>query len=376
MKYIPVFDIKIGNKEKKYVNLCLKNSWLGQGHFVEKFEKRLSKFVKVKFSVSTSSGTTALHLACASIGLKEGDEVLVSSSTNMASVFSIIYCGAKPIPVDISKENWQLKVEDLKKKITNKTKAIMVVHLFGHAVDMDPIKKIAKKFNLRIIEDCAEALGVKYKGKNVGSIGDVAAFSFYSNKTITSGEGGMITTNSKKIFEKAQKLRNLAYGKKNKFQHELIGFNYRLPNISAAIGLAQLENIQNIFKQKKRIYERYKKNLKNVKGINIPKIEKWTSKYIMWVFNIYLDNKFPISRDELQKKLYKLNIETRNAFVPANQQNTLIKKYTSFKLFKCPEADYIMTNGLYLPSGNTITNNEIDRVCSEIKKITKNEANV
>ena len=224
-KIIPVFDIKVGKREKKYVNLTLNNSWLGQGAFVDKFEKKFKKFVGCKYAVSTSSGTTALHLACATIGLKEGDEVLVSSSTNMASVFSIIYCGAKPIPVDISKENWQLKIDDLKKKITKKTKAIMVVHLFGHSADMDPIISIAKKFNLKIIEDCAESLGVQYKGKTVGTIGDLAAFSFYSNKTITSGEGGMLTTNSKIFFEKAKKLKNLAYGKKNKFQHELIGFN-------------------------------------------------------------------------------------------------------------------------------------------------------
>lgn len=371
MKFIPVFDIKIGNLEKKYTNICLNNSWLGQGDFVKKFESQLSKFVEAKYGVSTSSGTTALHLACATIGLKYGDEVLVSSSTNMASVFSIIYCGAKPIPVDISKENWQIKVEDLKKKITKKTKAIMVVHLFGHAVDMDPVIKIAKKHNLKIIEDCAESLGVKYKNRTVGSIGDIAAFSFYSNKTITSGEGGMVTTNSKKLYLKAKKLKSLAYGKKNKFQHEMIGYNYRLPNISAAIGLGQLKRIKNIFKEKKRIYERYKNNLKNIRGLNIPRIEKWTTKYIMWVFNIYLDRNFPISRDLLAKKLFENNIETRNAFVPANQQKTLIKKYKSFKKFKCPEADYVMRNGIYLPSGNTISNQEIDYVCKIIKKIAK-----
>ena len=210
MKFIPVFDIKVGKREKKYVNACLNNSWLGQGYFVSKFEKKLSSFINSKYGISTTSGTTALHLACATIGLKDGDEVLVSSSTNMASVFSIIYCGAKPIPVDISKENWQMSIDDLKKKITKKTKAIMVVHLFGHAVDMDPVVKIAKKFNLKIIEDCAESLGVKYKGKIVGTIGDIGTFSFYSNKTITSGEGGMITTSSKKVYERAKKLKNLA----------------------------------------------------------------------------------------------------------------------------------------------------------------------
>ena len=371
MKFIPVFDIKIGNLEKKYVNICLKNSWVGQGDFVNKFEKQLSKFVNARYGVSTSSGTTALHLACASIGLKNGDEVLVSSSTNMASVFSIVYCGAKPIPVDISKKNWQIKVEDLQKKITKKTKAIMVVHLFGHSVDMDPVIKIAKKYNLKIIEDCAESLGVRYKNRTVGSIGDIAAFSFYSNKTITSGEGGMVTTNSKTLYAKAKKLKNLAYGKKNKFQHEMIGFNYRLPNISAAIGLGQLKRIKSIFKEKERIYKRYKNNLKNIIGLNIPKIEKWTTNYIMWVFNVYLDKNFPITRDMLAKKLLENNIETRNAFVPANQQKTLINKYKSFKKFKCPEADYIMRNGIYLPSGNTISNKEIDYVCKIIKKIAK-----
>ncbi len=371
MKFIPVFDIKVGRKEKKYVNDCLKNSWLGQGQYVSKFEDKLSSFVNSKYGLSTTSGTTALHLACATIGLKEGDEVLVSSSTNMASVFSIVYCGAKPIPVDISKENWQMNINDLKKKITKKCKAIMVVHLFGHAVDMDPILRIAKRFRLKIIEDCAESLGVRYKGKVVGSIGDIGTFSFYSNKTITSGEGGMITTKSKKLFEKAKKLKNLAYGKKNKFQHELIGFNYRMPNISAAIGLGQLENINTIFKQKKRIYNRYKSNLKNIEGLNFPKIEKWNTKFIMWVMNIYLDKKFPLSRDELARNLLKYKIETRNAFVPANQQKTLIKKYKSFRKFKCPEADFIMRNGIYLPSGNTISNQEIDYVCAIIKKIVK-----
>ena len=371
MKFIPVFDIKIGSREKKYVNQCLNKSWVGQGYFVQQFEKKISEFVNCKYGVSTTSGTTALHLACATIGLKKGDEVLVSSSTNMASVFAIVYCGATPIPIDISKENWQMNITEIEKKINKKTKAIMVVHLFGHAVDMDPVLKIAKKYRLKIVEDCAESLGVKYKKDTVGSIGDIGAFSFYSNKTITSGEGGMITTKSKKLYEKAKKLKNLSYGKINKFLHEDIGFNYRLPNISAAIGLGQLENIKVIFKNKKRIYERYCNNLRYIPGLNIPKVEKWMTKYIMWVFNIYLDNRFPISRNELVKRLLKNNIETRNAFVPANKQKVLVKKFKLFTKHKCPNADYIMNNGLYLPSGNTISNKEIDHICNTIKRIIR-----
>ena len=310
-------------------------------------------------------------MACKTLGIEEGDQVLVSSSTNMACAFAVDYCGAIPIPVDIEKETWQMDVNKIEEKINEKTKAIMVVHLFGHPVDMDPVLKISEKHNLKIIEDCAEAHGVEYKGKKVGSIGDIGAFSFFANKTITCGEGGMVVTNSKELAEKAKNLKNLSYGKVNKFIHDNIGFNYRLPNISAALGLGQFANIEKIFSEKKRIYSRYKKNLENVKGIKIPLVKDWATRYIMWVFNIYLDDNFPITRDELVKKLKEKNIETRNAFVPINKQPLLIKKYGLFKESDCPNANYIMNNGFYLPSGNTITNEEIDFVCSEIEKFSK-----
>ena len=370
-KKIPVFDIALGEKEKKYIKDCVDTSFIGQGPYVKKLEERFSVFVDCKYGITTTSGTTALHLACAALGISKNDQVLVSSSTNMACPFAIDYCGAIPIPIDIEKETWQMDVSKIEEKINEKTKAIMVVHLFVHPVDMDPVVKIAKKHNLKIIEDCAESHGVEYKGKKVGSIGDVGAFSFFANKTITCGEGGMVVTNSEKIGQKAKSLKNLSYGKVNKFMHDDIGFNYRLPNISAALGLGQFENIQTVFKEKDRIYKRYRKNLENVKGINIPEVRDWVTKYIMWVFNIYLDKNFPITRDELTKKLKEKNIDTRDAFVPINQQKILINKYKLFKEDDCPNANYIMENGLYLPSGNTITNEEIDYVCDEIKKVSK-----
>ena len=370
LKRIPVFDIVLGDIEKKYINECLDTSFIGQGPFVKKFEEKFSAFVDCKYGITTTSGTTALHLACASLGLKKDDQVLVSSSTNMACAFAIDYCGAIPIPIDIEKETWQMDVSKIEEKINNKTKAIMVVHLFGHPVDMDVVLNLSKKYNLKIIEDCAEAHGVEYKGKKVGSIGDIGAFSFFANKTITCGEGGMVVTNSDEIGEKAKSLKNLSYGKINKFMHDDIGFNYRLPNISAALGLGQFENIQTVFEEKERIYKRYKNNLSNVKGINIPVVRAWVSKYIMWVFNIYLDDKFPIDRDALTKILKDKKIETRDAFVPINKQQILIDKYKLFTENDCPNANYIMDNGLYLPSGNNITNEEIDFVCDEIKKIT------
>ncbi len=369
-KKIPVFDISLGKREKDYVKDCLETSFIGQGKYVKALEDKFSAFSNCKYGITTTSGTTALHLACSALGLKKGDEVLVSSSTNMACAFAIDYCGAIPIPIDIEKETWQMDVSKVEDKINKRTKAIMVVHLFGHPVDMDPIIKIAKKYNLKIIEDCAESHGVEYKGKKVGSLGDIAAFSFFANKTITCGEGGMVTTNSADLAEKAKSLKNLAYGKENKFMHEGIGFNYRLSNISAALGLGQFDNIENVFKEKKRIYERYKSNLQNIRGINIPVIKDWATRYIMWVFNLYLDETFPISRNELTRKLNEKNIETRDAFVPVNQQKVLIDKYKLFKADDCPNANYIMQNGFYLPSGNTLLNEEIDYICNEIKKIT------
>ena len=178
-KRIPVFDVEVGDLEKKYVKDCLDTAWLGQGSYVKNLEEKFSKFVECKFGITTTSGTTALHIACASIGLKKGDEVLVATLTNMACAFSVDYCGAIPIPIDIDVNNWQINPNLLEKKINKHTKAIMVVHLFGHPVDMDPVLEIAKKYNLKVIEDCAEAHGVEYKGRKVGSIGDVAAFSFF-----------------------------------------------------------------------------------------------------------------------------------------------------------------------------------------------------
>ena len=367
---IPVFDIKIGDLEKKYIKDCLDSSSIGQGSYVKDFEKQFSQFVNCKFGVTTTSGTTALHLALKTLDIGDGDEVLLSSSTNMACAFSIAHCNAKPVPIDIHKNTWQMNTDLIEKKITNKTKAIMVVHLFGQAVDMDPVIELAKKYNLKILEDCAESHGVEYKGKKVGSIGDVGAFSFYPNKTITCGEGGMITTNSEKLADKARDLKNLCYGKNNKFMHTGIGFQFRMSNVSAAMGLGQLSQINEIFEKKKKIDERYKKNLAGIKGLNIPEISKHTNKYIMWVFNLYLDNKFGITRDELAIKLKELNIETREAFVPVNMQKVLQKKY-DLKEKDCPNANYIMENGFYIPCGNTITEDEIDYVSEKIIEIGK-----
>ena len=369
-KKIPVFSIELSEIEKKYINECLDTSWIGQGGFVDKFENEFSTYVNCQYGITTTSGTTALHLALVACGIKDGDEVLVSSSTNMACAFSIAYCNAKPVPIDVKKDNWIMDTSFIEEKINKNTKAIMVVHLFGHTVDMDIVMNIAKKYNLKVIEDCAEAHGVEYKGKKVGSIGDFGCFSFFSNKTITCGEGGMVTTNNKELASKAKSYKNLCYGKVNKFLHEDVGFNYRLPNISAAMGYGQLQQINSIFEQKERIYKRYSLNLANVVGLNIPKIEDHTSKFIMWVFNVYLDENFKIGRDSLTQLLRENNIDTRDAFVPINKQKP-IQELFQVDENSCPNANYIMENGFYLPSGNNIKNDEIDIVCDKIIQANK-----
>ena len=367
-KSFQVYEVNLSQQEKKYVNECLDTSWIGQGKFVKKFEDKFSKFISCKYGVTTTSGTTALHIACKVAGINKGDEVLVSSSTNMATAFSIIYCGAIPIPVDIDPETWQMNINLIEKKITRKTVAIMPVHLFGQPVDMDPLIKISKKHKLKIIEDCAEAHGVRYKNKVVGSLSHLSAFSFFSNKSITCGEGGMVCTNNRYSFSKARKMKNLFYGKNNRFMHEDVGYNYRLPNISAAIGLAQLEKFETIVAQKQRIYKRYKSNLENLKLFKIPKIRDYTSKFVMWVFNLELNTDFcKIDLKIIQNKLDKIGIETRPAFVPINEQK-VIKKIFPKKIIKnsCPHASKLMKTGFYLPSGNNLKNTEIDYICEKL----------
>lgn len=369
MKNIPVFDISLKFKDKKYLFDAIKKNQFTSGIYVKLLEKEFSNFIGCKYGISTTSGTTALHLACIVAGIKKNDEVLVSASTNMASAFAIIYCGGIPVPIDVDLSNWQINPEEIEKKITKKTKAIMVVHLFGQTSNMNKIVKLAKRYGLKIIEDCAESHGIECANKKVGTFGDISAFSFYFNKTITSGEGGMVLTNSKKIATKIESLKNLCYGKKKRFMHNNIGYNYRMANLNAALALGQLRNIKSIIKKKKKIYSQYYKNLCKLNFIKIPKIEKWETNYIMWLFNICVDEK-KINRDYLMKKLDKnFNIETRTSFIPINFQKIFIKKYKSIRKNSCKNANFIMRNGLYLPSGNNLTMKKINYVCEAIKKI-------
>ena len=367
--FVPVSRPLIGPKEKKYVKRAIDRGEISglAGDYIQKFEKSFAKFCNTKHAIVVNSGTTALHLAVAALDIGPGDEVLVPSFTMMASFFAVLYQGAKPVPVDSEPITLNMDPKDIESRITKRTKAIMVVHLYGHPVDMDPIMKIAKKHKLYVIEDAAEAHGATYKGKKVGSIGDIGCFSFYSNKIVTTGEGGGLTTNSDVWDKKIRLIKNLSFGEKDKFMHQSLGFKYQMTNLQAAVGAAQMENIDKILKMKVDMAKRYLKGLKDVPYIQLPIEEKY-AKNVYWMFNIVLRDKLSGKRRIFMEELKKRGVDTREDFVPFNQQEVFITQGLT-KPTDCPVINGIYDDGLYLPSGTLISNKEIDYVVKCVKEI-------
>ena len=368
---IPVCKPVLGKTEQDYVLDAIKKEEISGnfGGYINNFENQFAKFCDCSFGISTNSGTTALHLAVASLGIKKGDEILVSTFTNMATFFAVIYQDAKPIPIDIDPDTLNMNPDKIEEKITSKTKGIIVVHLFGHPTDMNPILEIAKRHKLYVIEDCAEAHGALYKGRKVGSIGDIGCFSFYANKIITTGEGGMLTTNNLQIDNKSRLLRGLAFGNDNKFQHQDVGFSYRMTNLQAAIGCAQMHRIENIIERKRKIANYYNNALKKINGLRLP-LEKNYAKNVYWMYHIIIENKLGISREIFMQKLSAEGIETRETFVPFNQQHIFQnRRWTQEK--ECPVANHFSDKGLYLPTGPMMKKQELDYVIKKIKNTLK-----
>jgi perosamine synthetase len=367
--FVPVSQPLLGENERKYVRDAIEKGDISGlfGDYIKKFEDSFAKFCNVKHAIIANSGTTALHLAVAGLGIGPGDEVLVQSFTNMASFFAVLYQGAKPIPVDSEADTLNIDFRDVERKITKKTKAIMVVHIYGHPVDMDPIMKIAKKHNLFVIEDCAEAHGAEYKGKKVGSIGHIGCFSFYSNKIITTGEGGGLTTNNDELAKRIRSIKNLAFGDVDKFMHKELGFKYQMTNIQAAIGYAQTQKIEKILKIKRDIAKFYLDSLKGIKEIQLP-VEKSYAKNVYWMFNIVLRGKLKGKRKWFMDELKKRGVDTREDFVPFNQQEIFLKQGLT-KKSDCPIINELYGDGLYLPSGTKISKKELQYVVKQIKEV-------
>ncbi len=342
----PVAQPEIGNKELQNVIKTVKSGWISsKGTYIQIFEKKFSQYLNGGYSVSTTSGTTALQLAISSLGISKGDEIIVPSFTFAGSINSIINSGAKPVIVDIERETWTIDLNQIKKAITEKTKALMIVHIYGQPCKIDEIKKLCKSKKLFLIEDCAEAIGAKYKGRLVGLDGDCSCFSFFANKTITTGEGGMAVFKSKKIAEHAKILRNHGMSLSKNYWHISAGFNYRMTNIQAAIGVAQIERIESLLIKRKKIFINYDKLLKKIDKISLLPSNNW-SKNSYWLYTITIgDNKV---RDYVVSYLKNLGIDARPSFYPLD----LMPPYKKFAKYKCMVSHKIGLNGLSLPSSN------------------------
>ena len=366
----PVSKPFITKKDIFAVNKTLKSGWISSsGTEIKKFESEFSKFVDRKYSITVSNGTAALEIAIKALGIKKDDEVLIPNFTIISNALAVIRQQAKPVLIDCDIENWNVKIEDIEKKITKKTKAIIVTHIYSFPNDMDKILMICKKHNILIIEDAAEVLGLSYKNKKCGSFGDLSTFSFYANKQVTTGEGGMISVNSEKLYKKCNSLKNLCFGKINRFNHDDLGWNYRLTNIQATLGLSQLKNIKNTIRKKMEIGNYYYEKLKFNNNIQILPPFNSFSKNIYWVVGILIKNK-KMTALNLSKKLLKFGIETRPFFWPMHQQS-IFKKLKLFKNQNYPNSTYLSKYGLYVPSYLLLKKREINKISNVINKILR-----
>ncbi len=354
----------MGN-ELAYVTDCIKTNWISsQGKYVKNFELKFENYHEGRRSLAVSNGTVALHLALVALNIKQGDEVLVPNLTFAASVNSIIYTGAKPVLVDIEEDSWNIDLVKAEKAITKNTKAIMPVHLYGNPCEMDLVVQFANKHKLFIIEDCAEALGSYFQGKPVGVFGDVATFSFYGNKTITTGEGGMVVFKDSEIAEKASMLRDHGMDKSKRYWHSEIGYNYRLTNIQAALGVAQFEQLNLFVSSKRRIAKLYNSHIEKLNFFQLP-IEKEGSINTYWLYTIMILPNAPFKRDDLIYFLNSSGVETRPVFFPINIMPPY-EKYNSSQEF--PVSQNLANNGISLPSSSSLTDEEVVFICNLITK--------
>ena len=367
---IPVFEPVIGKEEIDAVVGALQRGEIS-GTFsptIERFEKEFAKYCGTKHGIAVTSGTTALHLAIAAADLKPGDEVLVSASTNIATALAAYHNQCVAVAIDSENTTWNLDLDLIEQYITPRTKAIIPVHLYGHPVDMDRLMKIAKKHNLVVIEDCAESHGATVRGKMTGSFGDMSCFSFYANKIMTTGEGGMVLTNDDKLAERLKLLRNLAF-QTPRFFHEQAGYNFRMTGPQAAMGVAQLAKLDSVIEAKRKMARTYNAFLEKVPSIQRPFEAEW-AKNVYWMYAVVVREEFPMSRDQLMKFLRDKGIDTRTFFCPMNIQPFLMKQ-PGFRKIDCPVAERIWERGLYLPSTHTLSEASIKTVCDAIAEAAR-----
>ncbi len=363
-KKYPVYKPTLNGNEKKYVNDCIDSTWISsKGRYISLFEDSFANYININYATTVSNGTVALHLALIALGIGSDDEVIVPTLTYVSSVNAIAYTGAKPVFVDSESDTWQVDPADILMKITPRTKAIMVVHLYGHPAELDEIMKIAKDHSLYVIEDCAEAFGSLYKGNHVGLFGDIATFSFFGNKTITTGEGGVVVTNDAILFDRLVRFKSQGLAKHREYWHDVIGYNYRMTNICAAIGLAQLEQADIFIQKKIKIAGWYKKFLGDIRNIEF-QTERLHVKHSYWMVSILVES--GKVRDELRIYLDSMGIETRPLFFPIHTMPMYSLKYNRF-----PISEDISIRGINLPSYPELEYEDVKFICTKVSDFFK-----
>jgi perosamine synthetase len=363
LRALRVCEPLLDGNELRYLTECIATNWVSSaGPFVRRFDDAFSEAVGCEFGVSCSSGTAALHLIVAALGLGRGDEVIIPTFTMIATANAVTYTGADPVLVDADPITWNIDPHSIERAITPQTRAIVVVHTYGFPADMNSISDIAQKRGLMLIEDAAEAHGAAYAGRPVGSLADAAAFSFYGNKIVTTGEGGMVTTNDAALAERVRQLRDHAFSEDLHFWHSYRGFNYRMTNLQAAIGLAQVERLPELLARRKRVRECYDAEFAGVRGLRRQR-ESPNSTSVSWMYALCIDDEFGPTRDELRYHLAHNGIETRTAFVPMHLQPIYRERYRAQSF---PVAEDLCRRGLYLPSGPTLTDDDVKYVAREV----------
>lgn len=362
MKTIPVSQPNLDGNERQYVLDCLDSSWISSiGSYIDRFETEFAAYVGCRHAIAASNGTTALHLSLLAFGVGPGDEIIVPTLTYVASVNAIAYCGAIPVFADADPLTGNIDPKSAAACITSRTKGIMAVHLYGHPVDMDPLLELARRHSLFVVEDAAEAHGAEYKGRKTGSIGDIGVFSFYGNKLITTGEGGMLTTNDASLAAKIRILRSQGMDPSRRFWHPIIGYNYRMTNIQAAIGLAQLERVQDHIDRHVAVARAYNAALSGTAGLTLPVEQPW-AKHVYWLYTIILDESLP-KRDDVMQYLAEAGIETRPVFYPSH----LMPPYQNTAAGCFPSAERLSRQGMNLPTYDELTEEDISRICSALQ---------
>jgi len=362
-KTIPVTSPSITSKEVKYVARAARDGWNeNYRKYIDLFEKRFSRWIGRKYALATSSCTGALHLSYLALGLKSGDEVLVANINWIAAVEPLFWMGIKPVFVDVEMDTWCIDPADIERKITKKTKAIVVTDLYGHIADMGPILRIAKKYDLRVVEDAAEAVGAEYYGKKAGSFGDVSCFSFHGTKAITTGEGGMLLTDNKDVIEKARYFHDHCKDPKKIFWNLGIGYKYKMSNFQAACGLAQLERVKELIGKKRKIFSWYKKRLSIMPGLQL-NAERPHTKNSYWMVTVVWDKKYKISKEKMIKELNKYSIQARPFFYPLSSLPAISSKADT------PISFDISSRAINLPCGLNITQKQTDYICGCLKRI-------